>query len=360
MSQLLSENWWGSLYNEVAGAGHWWDGVVTTDVLKEYYVEQVANAHEEGEVPETFEIVVANPADMGSKFGLSVLYLVEYGELGKVMASKDGETRVWKVNLENVMAFEWNRQYLSSTVIVDDSVLDVTAFTTLDDVENVQFWKDETGNWSHKIPKEALRDPKHFGGLEAILRTNGPITVVSYGNDSFSTALQISQNLHNYFYADSMVLQLERGHPRTESSQPRSIFANRISLSTGNMASAGLCRSDFAIQICLVDGTNHGKATISVSGPNRKAKLFPSESEEVGAIFLRPLQDRLELVIWGSNAKMLAQAARLAPTMTGIGAPDWIIINKSASWRGADGCAMGFFNAKWEISGISSFTLGSS
>ena len=42
--------------------------------------------------------------------------------------------------------------------------------------------------------------------MEAILRTSGPFQIVYYGDNTLDVALQISRNLHQYFFADSLVL----------------------------------------------------------------------------------------------------------------------------------------------------------
>lgn len=53
-----------------------------------------------------FEIVVANPADTGSKFGVRVLYLQDPGQLGKLRVSLNKETGVWSFEPENVLVVE--------------------------------------------------------------------------------------------------------------------------------------------------------------------------------------------------------------------------------------------------------------
>jgi predicted esterase len=355
MSQLLEGSGAGSVYHEVAGAGHWWDGVVTTDVLKDFYIEQIAKAHEPRDAVEEFEIVVANPADMGSKSGLRVLYLEESGEPGRVKA-RLVFTGIWIVETENLKAFEWDRKLLDETVVVDGSIVKIPLDQVPRGVELVTFWRSEEGVWSTKRLESSLRDTKHFGGIEAIMRTNGPVLVVAYGNNTFATALQVSRNLHNYFYADSTLLQVENGQSYTKAA-----FANLITMSIGANVPAHLCSPDFPISICSSYRIDDDQATasLSISARGRPLKTFSSGSEDAGAIYLRPLQDTfaLELVIWGNNAKMLTQAARLAPTMTGIGAPDWIILQESAQLLGVHGCAIGFFNAQWDI-GMSSFGFG--
>ena len=72
----------------------------------------------------------------------------------------------------------------------------------------------------------------------------------------------------------------------------------------------------------------------------------------LGAVFLRPLgNERLELVVWGADGSGLRQAARLVPTLTGVGQADFIILSKRAAWQGHAGAiAMGFFDFEWQIS----------
>lgn len=83
-----------------------------------------------------------------------------------------------------------------------------------------------------------------------------------------------------------------------------------------------------------------------------------SADDELGAIFLRPMRDeRLEMVVWGMNAKALSLAARLVPMMTGVGQPDFILTSKSSRWKGVDGVvAMGFFDHLWNVTQTSFFT----
>jgi hypothetical protein len=168
-------------------------------------------------------------------------------------------------------------------------------------------------------------------------------------------ALQTTRNLLQYFFADSVISNSShRQHA------PASPVRNKISFSTGSQAALSLCDAERAIQICPSGDTEDGGTRVRIIVPNGLPKSYTDRSEGLAAIFLHPRGEALELVVWGSNAKMLAQVARLVPTMTGAGVPDWVVMSESASWRGAEGCAFGFFDARWEITGLSSFTLGSS
>ena len=54
-------------------------------------------------------------------------------------------------------------------------------------------------------------------------------------------------------------------------------------------------------------------------------------------------------MIWGSDEEMLGQAARLVPSLTGVGAGDWVVVGEKARWMGMGGVGMGFFGNEWEI-----------
>lgn len=351
MSQLLSEAGSPNNYSEIAGAGHWWDGIVTTDVLKDFYQASVAKAHDATALPEEFELIVANPADTGAKYGYRVLYLEEPGELGRLRGRRD-KTTGWSIETDNILAFKWDPKLLKIDSVVLDGIIVKAGENPYD--TTVELWR-SSGTWSTKRPDDELRSIDHFGGLDAILRTNGPFEIMSHSNKTLDLALQISRNLHQYFYADSVLVDGSVDTPSTPSH-----LGNRITLTLDETVPHYLSSLSFPIQIhrSSSGSTKDDGPSISVLAPNRPTKTYSSSSEGLGAIYLRPLGERLELAIWATDLKMLAQVARLAPTMTGIGAPDWIIMSESAAWKGIDGFAMGFFDARWEVSSMSSFTLG--
>jgi hypothetical protein len=119
MHQLISETGWTSNFSELNGQGHWWDGVMTTPGLVEFY-ERHLNDPKPPRLDDvdSFEIVVSNPADMTGKFGIRVLYLEEPGQLGRLRASKDKAKNAWRFQPENVMAFEIDDSVAS--LVVDD------------------------------------------------------------------------------------------------------------------------------------------------------------------------------------------------------------------------------------------------
>jgi predicted esterase len=154
MSELLTESGWPSNYSEVAGQGHWWDGVITTEVLAQFYRDQLDNAHEKREIPSRFELVVANPADTGSKFGLKVLYLIESGELGRVVATRDETTEQWSLEAHNVLAFEWDREMFGTSLVVDGADIMLKRDHSTSHENTVEFWRHEDGRWATKVRKD--------------------------------------------------------------------------------------------------------------------------------------------------------------------------------------------------------------
>lgn len=72
----------------------------------------------------------------------------------------------------------------------------------------------------------------------------------------------------------------------------------------------------------------------------------------LGAVFLRPCPDeKLELVVWGTDLDGLRLAARLVPTITGPGQPEYVVLGKRSRWEGVAGVyAAGHFDWSWQIS----------
>jgi hypothetical protein len=171
--------------------------------------------------------------------------------------------------------------------------------------------------------------------MSAILRTRGSFAIQHQGDSATAhIALQVSRNLHQYFYADASV-----GGPNSTDTRGGN---NVISIALGDDVPQGL-HPDFPIRL-----TSDGASVRDRRGHTRR---YGGGDSRVGAIFLRPLSDeKLELMVWGSDAEGLAQAARLVPMMTGVGQPDFIVLGESARWRGVEGAlALGFFDHRWEV-----------
>jgi hypothetical protein len=172
------------------------------------------------------------------------------------------------------------------------------------------------------------------------MRTHGRFTIAHTGSNTYPLALQISRNLMQYFYADSEIVS---PIPKTSTQE-----SNQITVAIGSQLPKSRV-SSFPITI--------KSSTISIKDSQGRTKEY-SDKEGLAAVFLRPLKGQaLELVVWGSDAEAAARAARLVPTMTGVGQPDFIILSKSSLWKGVQGAsALGFLDHDWKVAETSLLT----
>jgi hypothetical protein len=170
-----------------------------------------------------------------------------------------------------------------------------------------------------------------------MLRSNGSFRITYDGPDTFNTAVQISRTLQQYFSADAEIVD--------ETLSNENITGNIIRLSVGSSVPDGQ-HHDFPIRIeksRLLLRTNDGQFR----------EQHPSE-ENLGALFVRPASTgSLELVVWGRTSLGLSMAARLTPLTTGVGQPDFVILEANSRWKGVEGTSVGFFDAHWNISASS-------
>jgi predicted esterase len=125
MSQLLSETGWPSNYSELKGKGHWFETIMTTDGLQSFYRDQLKPFTSPENDISDFELIVANPADTGSKFGVEVLYLVDPGQFGKVHVSFDYFRSSALFSTSNIFAFEIENHNYKSLMIDDQEMRDL-------------------------------------------------------------------------------------------------------------------------------------------------------------------------------------------------------------------------------------------
>lgn len=158
-----------------------------------------------------------------------------------------------------------------------------------------------------------------------------------HGLETLPIALQVSRNLYQYFSADAEIVDVE------QQKCPESFIGNTITVVTGSSLPPSHLR-DFPIRI-----SNDSQVLVRV--PGNMPIWTRANDNDVGAVFLRPSQSQaLELVVWGRTVNDLAWAARLTPFMTGIGQPDFVILDRKSRWKGVEGTSLGFFDAGWEIS----------
>ena len=144
MNQLLEETGSLSKYDEVTGQGHWCEGVMTTELLREFYEEHLRPSKPTSKVPMNFSVVVANPADTGPKFGLQVDQLLVPGQLGRVDVSFDNESMYVKTS--NVRCFKLSNPSHRSRHFLD---VDRQAIQPSETVSGrpIKLLRDSSGLW---------------------------------------------------------------------------------------------------------------------------------------------------------------------------------------------------------------------
>lgn len=350
MHQLLPQNGAESTYVEMEGKPHYWNGVMTTPPLSRFF-ETILSRESRLDANLTignFTVVTANPRDTGSKNGVKITGLATPGRLGRVEVRFEEEDSTCNLVTSNVREVQLPARYRQlNSITIDDEVIRLRSphgssdITVRRDVH--EGWK--LVNEDGKINQSQARHGRQLGGMDAILRTEGAFQIIAHVSEPpkkavAHAALQISRNLCQYFSADTEIV-----------SEPTS-GTNR----TGNVVSNLLAEK--------VPQTSHNDAIkieadrIRIRDAFGAIHTYRSRGKGLAAVFLRPLPDeRLELVVWGADEASLRIAARLVPTLTGTGVPDFVIADSDMLYEGIEGMlAMGFFGDDWNVSSNAFFT----
>ncbi|KAF2397139.1 alpha/beta-hydrolase [Trichodelitschia bisporula] len=344
MHHLLEQAGWRSTYNELAGKGHWFDGVMTTEALKDFYREHLTPSSPSPEAMLDFELVVANPGDTGSKGGVRVTHLKDAGRLGKMFVNADRNTGSWVVRTDNVLAFEMEKMLFPVVdLVVDGQRIVVPSSAKNGEVHSTVALQRRAGLWDFAAlsRSDGLRRPDHMGGIHAILRSKGRFEVVHHGPETFRIALQISRNLHQYYAADTEI--------SSRASRGGEADGNIITVAVGHHLPES--HDEFPLQVNIKTSPPH----LMVRDEEGRWREYGGRNRELcSAIFIRPTAvGKLELVVWGASLPALEDAARLAPTTTGVGQPDFILLDGRSRWSGVEGASLGFFDSYWNVSGSS-------
>lgn len=328
--QLAGAN---SSYSEVPGQNHWWDGVMTTPELIDFYRAEAKSKEKLPRDLYEFSIVVGDPGDMGSKSGIRVTQLEDPGQYGRV------HVRGHTLKTSNVLSIEFGPPFWKDIIVIDGQTLEfATGVANLDAPINVCLSNNTWVMEAVTTQDDSFgRRGRQLGSMTAILRTHGPIIIRHSGTVSTShLALQVSRNLHQYFRADTVI------SINTASASRFNGTSNVINLVLGDTLKGAA--SDFPIQV--------SSSGISIRDSRGRQQLYDGAN---GAAWLQPLRgERLELVLWGADDEGIKQAARLVPMLTGVGQPDFVILDEEAKWRGVEGAlAMGFFDSQWQVTASS-------
>lgn len=127
LSLLLSQAGCPSEYVELPGRGHYFDGVLTTRSLVDFYTKALEGGAAGIPEPSTFEFVIANPASMGSKFGVVVDQLTSPGSLGHIKAEYKAAEKTWFLRTSNIHRLHFTSdakdKWSSSVIAIDGNEL---------------------------------------------------------------------------------------------------------------------------------------------------------------------------------------------------------------------------------------------
>ncbi|KAJ4378997.1 hypothetical protein N0V86_005874 [Didymella sp. IMI 355093] len=333
LAQQLQLKGANSSYKEVPDHSHYWDGVMTTPPLVDFYYNFTRTTEKLPRELGEFSIVVADPGDMSGKAGVRVRQLEDPGQYGRV------HVQGRRVRTSNVLSIEFGPPFWKDTVVIDGQTLDlanaaVDNHTTINVRLSSNSWAiDEVGATDESIGRRG----RQLGSMTAILRTHGPFIIEHSGSVNTShLALQVSRNLYQYFHADTIVLSNATDTASTNAT------SNVIRLAVGDGPAS--TNPDFPIKVST--------SGASLRDSRGREQLY---DDARGAAWLRPLDgERLELVLWGADDDGLSLAARVVPMLTGVGQPDFVILGEEMKWKGIEGAlALGFFNSQWEVTASS-------
>lgn len=340
MVQLANESGVSVQYTERRGEGHWHDGIMTTEPLKQYYRQQLRkDSSRDNELK--FDIIVANPADTGSVHGVKIEQLADPGQLGRLRANLTHSQQAHIVT-SNIDAFSLTASLITGKTLQINQQI-VHYHVSQDGYVN--FTMDDMGSWSEQTSEitgsnRLRRQKNQLGNMDALLRSEGRFTIISHDPTTLAVATQISLNFYQYLAADTSII--------TAPVPDRPVTGNIISVGIGLHVTE--LPDGFPIVL--------GPSSIELLGPDHSIRYYDSKTHGLAAIFLSPLDDdRLELMVWGADLPSLQVAARLVPMISGAGQPDFVIMTREMLWKGAGGVlAMGFFDSVWGIT-KSSFLL---
>ena len=350
-------------YAELAGKGHWYEGVMTTPALRAFYARCLADEARRPALPQQFQTVVANPADMGCRGGVQVDQLMSPNQLGKFHVKVDAASKTVHCETSNIRRFHFVAESPliahSTELVVDGTKIpELPQIRSKLDVKGTACWlllKD--GSWKvscvpicpgaadccSQVSEDTqwLLEERHshqLGPLQSILRTRGNFCIQCLTTEGTDVALQISRNLYQYYGADSEIVG-GASHTIARSGNVITVSLGTHKLPKPLEDHPFEIDRDCGIFLCKRDGATRRYAL----------------QDGLGTIFLRPLAtQRLELIVWGFDATGLRQAARLLPMLTGVGQPDFVVVRKTMAWEGAAGAlAMGSFDSAWQISDAS-------
>lgn len=151
LSQLIGQTGYPTVYVEMEGKGHWFDGIMTTLSLTEFYMKVLGKNEVDPELPRRFTMVVANPGDMGSRGGIIVDQLESPDQLGRIAVERYSTSTTWKLTTSNIHRWHFSSQGHSSS---RPQLINIDTFTVAlppHSDTSTEFWLVKLGDGSWMV-----------------------------------------------------------------------------------------------------------------------------------------------------------------------------------------------------------------
>lgn len=141
LSQMLFQTGLNSSYYELPGQGHWFDRVMTTDDLVDFYRKYTLTNETIPRKLHNFSFVVGDPGDMGSKGGILITHLEDPGQYGRVHV--EGHL----IRTSNVASLELEPRVLQTATVNIDGQEFALAGSSNNNGMAFTFSRTATGTW---------------------------------------------------------------------------------------------------------------------------------------------------------------------------------------------------------------------
>lgn len=346
--------------SEAVGQGHWFDGVLSDQVVQEFIDAQVDPVKNPDlklpPLPAAFTIQTLNPSSTGSRGGIRILQLEVPFRLGTIRVHRQGS--MWILNTTNVrrfgFTFDERQQEIQSWSI------DGTTFSTPPSSSGLSYLKE---GMSWQLASDLLwisreRHPSTYGPASIIFSTPFRIVIPTDPGANVVLYRQLAQHIASSWYlygfggtqivTDVEVLDgLAASYNLIVLGGPKDNMYTRKRESQGNV---GL------VQFLASGGVRIGTRQYELPG--------------TGVLFLAPspTRTRIGLFVAGIDEEGLKRAVWSIPFRTGLEVPDYLVVgdeygDPATGWTAGEGSpfggagtkgaggvfAAGFWNNTWDF-----------
>jgi hypothetical protein len=107
MGQLLGLQGTPPQYNELAGKGHYYEGIMTTPFLRRFYQQIAGEGNSMSKLANSFRLVAPSSNAMGSRGGIQVDQLSVATKLGYIDVDQQASSPCWKLQTSNIHRFHF-------------------------------------------------------------------------------------------------------------------------------------------------------------------------------------------------------------------------------------------------------------